>query len=345
MTKFLLAAAVLLSIAVLLGDLKMISSFVPTTTTSKTFVVGRRHRMVGKSQDVKDTTTTTTSTTGGSSWDPATDFNLEEQKEEVVDPKRKVCVITGSSQGLGQAMAYELARSSSSSSGSGHHIVVVNYFPGCDESAYATLDGIKDLGGNGIAIPADCTKPDQISKMFQQVMDKYGKIDVLINNAGITKDNLVPRMKPKDFQDVINVNLSGAFYVTQGFLKHAIKNPTGSARIINIASVVGQIGNPGQANYAASKGGIIGLTKSLAKEVAPYNIKVNAVCPGFIETPMTAKLTEEQLEASVNSIPLGRLGKPSEVAALCRFLAVDEGADYLTGHCFDVDGGVGIAAA
>jgi 3-oxoacyl-[acyl-carrier protein] reductase len=151
-------------------------------------------------------------------------------------------------------------------------------------------------------------------------------------------------MKPEDFDAVINVNLSGDFHVTQGFLEHAINNPDG-ARIINIASVVGQIGNAGQANYAASKGGVIGFTKSLAKELAPNNIKVNAVCPGFIETPMTAKLTEAQVEASLAAIPLHRFGKPSEVAAMVRFLAIDEGAEYMTGHCFDVDGGVAIAAA
>lgn len=167
---------------------------------------------------------------------------------------------------------------------------------------------------------------------------------VLINNAGITKDNLVTRMKPKDFADVINVNLSGDFHVSQAFLKHAVANPNG-ARIVNIASVVGQIGNPGQANYAASKGGVIGFTKSLAIEMAPQNIKVNAVCPGFIETPMTKKLTKEQLEKSKAAIPLHRLGKPEEVAAVCRFLAIDDGAEYITGHCFDVDGGIGVAAA
>jgi 3-oxoacyl-[acyl-carrier protein] reductase len=166
----------------------------------------------------------------------------------------------------------------------------------------------------------------------------------LINNAGITKDNLVMRMKPEDFRAVINVNLSGDFHVIQGFLKHAVNNENG-ARIVNIASVVGQIGNPGQANYAASKGGVIGLTKSLAVELAEHDIKVNAVCPGFIETPMTKKLTPEQLEASVNAIPLKRLGQPEHVAAMCRFLAIDDGADYITGHCFDVDGGIGLAAA
>lgn len=248
----------------------------------------------------------------------------------------KVILITGSSQGLGQAMAYEMAKYGQK--------VVVNYYPGMQESAQETVDQIKALGGDGIACAADCTNPEQIEKMFSEVIDHYGRCDVVINNAGITKDNLVTRMKPADFQAVINVNLSGDFYICQGFLKHAVNNPNGG-RIINIASVVGQIGNAGQANYAASKGGVIGFTKSLAKELAEHNIKVNAVCPGFIETPMTHKLTPEQVEKSLENIPLKRFGKPSEVAAMCRFLAIDEGADYITGHCFDVDGGVGIAAA
>ena len=153
-------------------------------------------------------------------------------------------------------------------------------------------------------------------------------------------------MKPEEFEAVVNVNLTGDFHVTQAFLKHAILNTKeDGARIVNIASVVGQIGNIGQANYAASKGGVIGFTKGLAVELADRNIKVNAVCPGFIETKMTEKLSQEQLAKSVKAIPLHRLGKPNEVAALVRFLAIDDGASYITGHCFDVDGGIGIAAA
>jgi 3-oxoacyl-[acyl-carrier protein] reductase len=248
----------------------------------------------------------------------------------------KVVLITGASQGLGKAMALEIAKHG--------HKLIVNFYPGLEEDAQQTVDEIALAGGEGIAIAADCTKPEQVHKMFDQALDHYGKVDVVVNNAGITKDNLVPRMKAEDFKAVIDVNLSGDFYVCQGFLEAAAKTKC-EGRIINIASVVGQIGNPGQCNYAASKGGVIGFTKALAKEVAGDNIKVNAICPGFIETPMTAKLTDEQLEKSIKSIPLQRLGKPEEVAAMVRFLAVDEGADYITGHCFDVDGGVGIAAA
>ncbi|CAB9521227.1 Diacetyl reductase [(S)-acetoin forming] [Seminavis robusta] len=251
------------------------------------------------------------------------------------DPK--VVLITGSSQGLGKAMALDIAKHG--------HKIVVNFYPGCDEAAQETVEEIVAVGGDGIAIAADCTNFEQVEKMFDQAFDHYGTVDVVVNNAGITKDNLVPRMKPKDFAAVINVNLSGDFYVCKAFLNAAAKTDYKGGRIINIASVVGQIGNPGQANYAASKGGVIGFTKALAKEVAADNIKVNAICPGFIETPMTAKLTDEQLQKSVDAIPLHRLGQPEEVAAMVRFLAIDEGADYITGHCFDVDGGVGIAAS
>lgn len=247
----------------------------------------------------------------------------------------KVVLITGASQGLGQAMAYEMAKY-------GHNIVV-NYYPGMAEQAQATLEEIRRLGGDGIAIPADCTNEEEVEQMFHRAVDHYGRVDVLVNNAGITKDNLMIRMTPDEFNSVVNVNLGGDFYTCKAFLQHA--TPIKSGRIINIASVVGQIGNPGQANYAASKGGVIGFTKSLAKEVAPENITVNAICPGFIETPMTQKLTPAQLAKSIESIPLHRLGKPHEVAAMVRFLAVDDGASYITGHSFDVDGGVGIAAA
>jgi len=191
---------------------------------------------------------------------------------------------------------------------------------------------------------ADCSKQDQVEKMFSQAVDHFGRVDVLINNAGITKDGLMLRMKPAEWNAVLNVNLSGVFYCSQAFFKVAVGQGTGG-RCVNMASVVGQIGNPGQVNYAASKGGVIALTKSFAREFAKDGIKVNAICPGFIETPMTAKLTEDQIQAAVSSIPLHRLGKPSEIAAMARFLALDEGADYITGHCFDVDGGVGIAAA
>jgi 3-oxoacyl-[acyl-carrier protein] reductase len=178
--------------------------------------------------------------------------------------------------------------------------------------------------------------------MFDQVVEEYGTCDVLINNAGITKDTLVMRMKPEMWQSVIDINLSGVFYCTQAFFKIASKKRTG--RIINISSVVGQIGNPGQANYAAAKGGVIGLTMSNAKEFAPRGVTVNCVCPGFIATDMTDKLDDEYLKKVSEGIPLKRLGKPEEVAGMTRFLALDPAADYITGHFFNVDGGIAIGS-
>lgn len=183
---------------------------------------------------------------------------------------------------------------------------------------------------------------DSIKAMFDAIVEKFGTCDVLINNAGITRDNLVIRMKPEQWQSVIDINLSGVFYCTQAFFKVASKKRTG--RIINIASVVGQIGNPGQANYAAAKGGVLGMTKACAKEFSTRGITVNAICPGFIESDMTAVLDEEYLKTVAQSIPLKRLGKPSEVAGMARFLALDPAADYITGHEFNVDGGIAIGA-
>lgn len=267
-------------------------------------------------------------------------FNNKQQlslsRLHMVAKDAKVILITGSSQGLGQAMAYEMAKFG--------HKIVVNYIAGCEKQAEETVQKIKEIGGDAWAVQADCSDPDQVHNMFEKVTDHYGKVDVLINNAGVTRDSLVARMKPQDWNLVLSINLSGVFYCCQEFVRHAVEQKNGG-RIINMASVVGQIGNPGQANYAASKGGVIGLTKSCAREFAEHNIKVNAICPGYILTPMAARMGEEALAAVTKAIPLNRLGKPEEVAAIARFLALDEGADYITGHCFDVDGGVGIAAA
>jgi 3-oxoacyl-[acyl-carrier protein] reductase len=182
------------------------------------------------------------------------------------------------------------------------------------------------------------SNPDSIKELFAKSVEAFGTVDVLINNAGITRDGLVMRMKPQAWQDVIDTNLSGVFYCTQAFFKLAAKKRTG--RIINISSVVGQIGNPGQANYAAAKGGVIALTMSNAKEFAMRNVVVNCVCPGFIETDMTAELDEKYLESVTAGIPLKRLGKPEEVSGMCRFLALDPAVEYITGHTFNVDGGI-----
>lgn len=193
-----------------------------------------------------------------------------------------------------------------------------------------------------------CVGGDQesIQAMFKTIIDEYGTCDILVNNAGITKDGLLMRMKPAQWQDVIDINLTGVFYTTQEFFKLAAKKKMkeGAGRIINISSVVGQLGNAGQANYAAAKGGVIGLTMSNAREFTNRGVTVNCVCPGYIETDMTGKLSDSVTEKVVATIPLGRMGKPEEVAGMTRFLALDPAAAYITGHCFNVDGGMAIGA-
>lgn len=180
--------------------------------------------------------------------------------------------------------------------------------------------------------------------MFEEAIAKYGRVDILVNNAGIARDGLLIRMKPEQWQQVIDVNLSGVYYCSEEFLKLS-KERNNEGCIINMSSVVGQIGNPGQANYATAKAGVIGLTKYHAMLYGPLGIRVNAVCPGYIATPMTAELGEEFLQEIASQIPLGRLGKPEEVAGTVRFLALDPAAKYMTGHCYDVDGGIGANAA
>ena len=187
---------------------------------------------------------------------------------------------------------------------------------------------------------------ESIQAMFKHVIDEYGTCDVLVNNAGITADGLVMRMKPKQWQDVIDINLTGVFYTTQEFFKLAAKKKMseGAGRIINISSVVGQVGNEGQANYAAAKGGVIGLTMSNAREFPSRGVTVNCVCPGYIQTDMTDALPDAVKDMVIKKIPLGRMGKPEEVAGMTRFLAIDPAAAYITGHCFNVDGGMAIGA-
>lgn len=243
----------------------------------------------------------------------------------------KVCLVTGASRGLGRAIALELGKSGQK--------VIVNY-AASEGPANEVVEEIKSLGGEAIAVKADCGDPDSIAEMFKAAVDEFGTVDVLVNNAGITKDTLVMRMKPAMWQAVIDINLSGVFYCTKEFFKLASKKRTG--RIINISSVVGQIGNPGQANYAAAKGGVIGMSYSNAKEFSARGITVNVICPGFIESDMTAELSEDYLAKVTEGIPLKRLGKPEEIAGMCRFLALDPAADYITGHTFNVDGGIAI---
>jgi len=246
----------------------------------------------------------------------------------------KVAVVTGASRGIGKAVALELA-------GQGCN-VVVNY-AGSAGAAEEVVKEIEGMGCKAIAVQANIGVEEDVDAMFKAASDEFGGVDILVNNAGITRDTLVMRMKKGQFDEVINTNLGGVFLCTKAAFKLMAKKRAG--RIVNIASVVGQIGNPGQANYAAAKGGVLGMTKANAKEFAGRGVTVNAVCPGFIESDMTNELMEgpmgEQIKAQ---IPLARLGKTSEVAGLVRFLATDDAAAYCTGHEFNVDGGIAIGA-
>ncbi|AFY68680.1 3-oxoacyl-(acyl-carrier-protein) reductase [Thalassoporum mexicanum PCC 7367] len=243
--------------------------------------------------------------------------------------ENKVALITGASRGIGRATAIALAEQGAK--------VVINYARS-SAAAEELVKEIESSGGEAIALQADVSQADQVDALVKAAMDKWGQIDVLVNNAGITKDTLLLRMKPEDWQAVINLNLTGVFLCTRAIAKIMLKQKSG--RIINIASVAGQMGNPGQANYSAAKAGVIGFTKTVAKELAPRGITVNAVSPGFIATDMTADLKADKI---LEFIPLGRYGDPTEVAGTIRFLAADPAASYITGQVFNVDGGMVMA--
>ena len=242
---------------------------------------------------------------------------------------KKVALITGGSRGIGKKIAEKFARN-------GYNIVI-NYVS--EKTDVNKLES--DLSQNGkvevLCIKCDVTDFNSCQEMVKKSVDKFVKIDVLINNAGITKDNLLMRMKEEDFDKVINVNLKGTFNMTKNVISYMMKKRSG--RIVNISSVVGVSGNSGQANYAASKAGIIGFTKSVAKELASRNILANAVAPGFIETDMTDVLSESVKESIYSQIPLKKMGKPEEVANAVYFLGSDENT-YITGQVLNVDGGM-----
>jgi 3-oxoacyl-[acyl-carrier protein] reductase len=244
--------------------------------------------------------------------------------------ENKVAIVTGASRGIGRAIALELASYGAN--------VVVNY-ANSGAAADSLVTEITAAGGQAVALQADVSQLDQVESLFNAVIDKFKRIDILVNNAGITRDTLLLRMKPEDWQAVIDLNLTGVFLCTRAASKVMLKQRSG--RIINIASVAGQMGNPGQANYSAAKAGVIGFTKTVAKELASRGITVNAVAPGFIATDMTSNLsnTEELLKY----IPLGRYGQPEEIAGMVRFLAADSAAAYITGQVFNVDGGMVMA--
>ncbi|WP_026961715.1 3-oxoacyl-[acyl-carrier-protein] reductase [Alicyclobacillus herbarius] len=240
----------------------------------------------------------------------------------------RVAIVTGASRGIGRAIAIELAREGGQ--------VVVNY-AGREADARETARRIQEAGGQAIVEQADVSRAADADRLVESALAAFGRVDVLVNNAGITRDTLLMRMKDEDWQAVLNTNLTGAFHMLRAVARPMMKQRFG--RIINVTSVVALVGNPGQANYVSAKAGLIGLTKSAARELAGRGITVNAVAPGLVETEMTAALPEQAVAHMMEQIPLGRIGQPEDVAGAVAFLASDAAA-YITGQVIAVDGGM-----
>jgi 3-oxoacyl-[acyl-carrier protein] reductase len=247
-----------------------------------------------------------------------------------MDIKDKVALVTGSARGIGKAIAMTLAKA-------GADIVVADVNL---EEAEKTAKEIEGLGRRSMAITMDVTDYPKVEEAVNKILDKFTKVDILVNNAGITKDNLLLRMSQQEWDAVLGVNLKGSFNCIKAVSRPMIKQRCG--KIVNIASIIGIIGNPGQANYSSSKAGLIALTKTAAKELASRNINVNAIAPGFIQTDMTAKLPQELQQKMKENIPLDKFGTPEDVAAVCLFLASDD-SSYITGQTIVVDGGMVMA--
>jgi 3-oxoacyl-[acyl-carrier protein] reductase len=240
---------------------------------------------------------------------------------------KRTALITGASRGIGKACAEVL-------SSAGHRVILAAR---SRDMLNEVANELSVNGGETYVLELDLAERDKLSETIAKATKEFGRIDILVNNAGMTKDGLAVRMKPADWETVLSVNLSSAFYLTQQVLPAMMRERWG--RIVNISSVVGEMGNPGQANYVASKAGLIGLTKSLARELGSRNITVNAVAPGFVETDMTHGLTPELKQKMINETPLKRMGTPKEIAAAVKFL-VSEEASFITGHVLDVNGGL-----
>jgi 3-oxoacyl-[acyl-carrier protein] reductase len=240
----------------------------------------------------------------------------------------KTALVTGASRGIGRAIALALAEAGAD--------VAVNY-AGNEAAASEVVRSIEAMGRKAFKLQANVGMANEAEELVRQTLEAFGKIDILVNNAGITRDNLIMRMKEEEFDDVISTNLKGVFNCIKAVTRPMMKQRSG--RIINISSVVGVLGNPGQANYVAAKAGVIGLTKAAARELASRGITVNCVAPGFIETDMTDKLPEETRTSLMSQIPLARLGQPEDIARAVRFLASDDAA-YMTGQTLHVDGGM-----
>lgn len=242
----------------------------------------------------------------------------------------KIALVTGAAKGIGRAIALALAAEGA--------VVVVNY-NGSAERAEKTVEEIKALGARAVSCQCNVADTKAVDTMVKDIIKTFGRLDILVNNAGITKDNLIMRMPEEDFDAVINANLKGCFNTIKAASRQMLKQREG--RIINISSVSGILGNAGQANYAASKAGVIGLTKTMARELASRGITVNAIAPGFVETDMTEALPESVREAAVGQIPLGHFGKPEDIADMAVYLASEKAA-YITGQVISVDGGMAI---
>lgn len=242
----------------------------------------------------------------------------------------KVALVTGAARGIGRAIALKLA-------GEGA-IVIVNY-AGSKEKAQETVELIKSSGGEAEAVWCDVSDFEACGELAKKILEKYGRLDILVNNAGITRDGLIMRMSEQDYDAVLNTNLKGAFNMMHHFTRSFLKQKSG--KIINISSVSGVMGNAGQANYSASKAGLIGLTKSVARELASRGICVNAVAPGFIDTDMTGNMPDSVKDGLKSMIPMGRIGAPEDIAETVAFLA-GSAADYITGQVICVDGGMAI---